>query len=318
LPNKGYSCKYYRIGRLNLKRYDNFNQPNSKARRKQLPELNPIHPHTPTKTMKTTTLVLAIGTLLASPVIGHAANVYTDTFDTDTAGAGNAPAGWTVYGYGLQYQGGHYISPTDDITIGNGAATTTGTAFAYVGITPIQGTLAVFLGSQGIGPSTPDNTPGTQGLPDQMDLLNSNVGATFAANTTYTLSYEYGSQLEVLSYTPYTLNPFGTISVSLEGNGTDIAASTQTVTTPADGAFYQGTSVVIDTALDPALVGQNIGIDAGFLNTSGTLREVGFDDFSLAAAADAGAAVPEPSSLALTGFGVAGLLMMLRRKAAQL
>jgi hypothetical protein len=248
--------------------------------------------------MKKINLALVLGMLLALPVVGHAQIIYSDSFESDTVG--NPAAGWTLSGSGLQFP--PYFTQVDVESVGT--ASTTGQQ--YVTYSNLNGSQAAYVLSRGTLSTTPNDPSGPTPGNDQTDFKNANVGATFLAGTTYTLTYLAASQ-----------NLFGgastgSMSISLMGNGAVIGASTQTITTLAqDGTFASGPTVTFDTASNPSLVGQNIGIDAGWLNISETQRSVGWDDFVITASTDA---APEPSSLALLGLGLAFLVVIIRHR----
>ena len=122
-----------------------------------------------------------------------------------------------------------------------------------------------------------------------------NTGATFQADTEYTLTVEWrdpSSAVEIVE----------TVGLSLANASTwaDVAAD---VYGPAAAEDEWTTAILtFDTATDPGLVGEGIGV--GFRATSGTLAWVDINSISL---------VPEPASMALLGFG--SMLMLRRRKA---
>ncbi len=243
--------------------------------------------------------------LLSLSLAGRAATVFSDDFSSDAIGQGNTPTGYTLYGAGDQYT--PYTSPADYSSI------ETGVYNQYVTFTglPTSTSQAVYLYSNPYVPTTPNTNPETPGQ-DNEQLTNSNVGAKFAADTTYTLNYLEASEINVTSYAPYTDPSIGTQDVSLDANGTPIAASTQTFAADSLQAFTAGPTVTIDTALDPGIVGDTIGFTAGWLpNELYPNKIIGYSDFVLTDMLDG--AVPEPSTYALMGLGL-GLLVLTVRK----
>lgn len=118
-----------------------------------------------------------------------------------------------------------------------------------------------------------------------------NLGA-FAANTTYTLTVYVGARAG---------DPFGG-EIYLLGNSASVASDVGT--TPTTGTFTPWT-ITFDTATNPGVVGENIGIEL----YSSTLQ-TDFDDVTLNATSDAPppGGIPEPAMFALVGAGLLGLV----------
>jgi len=191
--------------------------------------------------------------------------IYSDSFESDPVGS-HFPVGWTDVGTGS----------------GNGAYSDVQTGTTYTGTyTNLNGSNAVYLYLNGLN--------GTTATYQGNDFLNSNVGHTFAANTTYTLSYLYGA------------NGGGPTNVSLTANGVVIASSTKTIT-GGSTAFAAGPTITVDTATNPSLVGQNIGIDFNWTPFTGQyFRSVGLDNIQVTAASDAA-----PTGISTIGINLAG------------
>ena len=121
------------------------------------------------------------------------------------------------------------------------------------------------------------------------------TGATFQADTEYTLTVEWrdpcdgGLDVETVGLSLSNASTWADVAADVDG-----PAAAEDVWTTA--------SLTFNTASDPCLVGEPIGV--GFRTTSGTLAWVDINSISL---------VPEPASMALLGFG--SMLMLRRRKA---
>jgi hypothetical protein len=257
--------------------------------------------------MKIQNLTLALGILLTIPVVARAATVYTDDFSSDAIGS--SPTGYTLYGAGDQAP--PYTSVADYSTVETGQYSE---YTAFTGL-PSSTSQAVYLYSYPYIPTTPNQATLTSGQ-DNEQLTNANVGAKFAANTTYTLNYLAASQSNVTSYDPYTTPPIGVQDVSLDANGSTIAGSTQTFTTDVAQAFSAGPTVTFDTALDPGLVGETIGFTAGWVPDEVYPNKIiGYSDFVLTDALDT-INIPEPSTYALLGMGLLLLGFVVRRRSS--
>ncbi len=178
------------------------------------------------KFITTAKLSMALGILLSAiPLIGRAqTTIYSDSFETDALNS-TSPAGWTDVATGVSAGGGY------------ACVQAAGYSGAYSGF---NGAHAVYLFLQGLT----GQTATSQGN----RFSNSNIGQTFAANTTYTLTYLYG------------VNGGGPTTISLMGNNSVIPSSKQTIT-GGTLALVSGPTVTVDTGANPGLVGQNIGID---------------------------------------------------------
>ncbi len=171
-------------------------------------------------------LTMALGVLLSAiPWIGSAQTVlYTDSFESDALNS-KSPAGWTDVATGISPGGGY------------ACVQAAGYSGNYSGL---NGVHAVYLFLQGLS----GQTATSQGN----RFYNSNIGQTYAADTTYKLTYLYG------------VNGGGPTAISLMGNNSVITASKQTIT-GGSTALVSGPIVTVDTTANPGLVGQNIGID---------------------------------------------------------
>jgi hypothetical protein len=213
--------------------------------------------------MKRLLPLLAFLAVVALPSAARA-QVYSDSFETDSINT--QPTGWQDVGSGT----------------GNNAYALVQGSTAYIGTYDgLNGTHAayIFLGG------------GTAPVSQGNDFFNSNIGATFAANTTYTLTYLYAESDSEDS----------TFKVSFMDNGTDVIPGSvdlpQTYYT-----FTVGEPVSIDTKTYSNLVGKSIGIDFDWKPYIGLyFRSIGVDDIVVTAEADA---VPEPSVGMLLVFGL--------------
>jgi len=137
-------------------------------------------------------------------------------------------------------------------------------------------------------------------IPDGVQVAWANNGGsleqtdlgTFAANTTYTLTVYVGARAG---------DPFGG-EIYLLGNSADV--DSYIGTTPATGTFTPWT-ITFNTATDPGVVGENIGIEL----YSSTIQS-DFDDVQLSdnGGNGGGGTVPEPAMFALVGAGLLGLV----------
>jgi len=164
---------------------------------------------------------------------------------------------------------------------GNSAYSDVQTGSTYSGnYTNLNGAHAVYLYLSGLN--------GTTATYQGNDFSNANIGQTFAANTTYSLNYLYG------------VNGGGPTNISLTGNGTIISSSTKTVT-GGSTAFTSGPAITVDTAINPNLVGQNIGIDFNWTPYTGQyFRNVGLDNIQVTATPDI------PAGLSTIGVNLEG------------
>ena len=196
---------------------------------------------------------MALGILLSAiPFIGRAqTTIYSDSFETDALNS-TAPAGWLFTPTGVSTGGGYVCV--------QGAASFSGT---YSGL---NGAHALYLFLQGLS----GQTATFQGI----RFYNTSIGQTFAANTTYKLSYLYG------------VNGGGPTTISLMGNGSLIPSGKQTIT-GGTTALVSGPMVTVDTAANPELVGQTIGIDINWSPYTGLyFRSVGLDNIQVTATPD--------------------------------
>jgi len=196
---------------------------------------------------------MALGILLiAMSLIGRAQTViYSDSFESDALNTTH-PAGWSDVATGVS-PGGGYVHIT-------GTSTYAGT---YSGL---DGVHAAYMYLQGLS----GQTATSQGN----DFYNPNIGQTFAANTTYKLTYLYGEY------------GGGPTTISFMGNDSVILSTQQTIT-GGSTAFVSGPTITIDTATNPGLVGQAIGIDINWAPYTGQyFRSVGIDNVQVTATAD--------------------------------
>jgi hypothetical protein len=155
----------------------------------------------------------------------------------------------------------------------------------------------------GTGQTNAGQYPG--GIPDGVNYAFINNGfisqtltTALASSTTYTLGFFVGHRLDE-----------GTDNYIVELlAGSTVLASVNTPLIPSPGTFGQATLTFTSTANDP-LAGQLLGIEF----ESGT-DQADFDLVTLDAVSDAPATVPEPATLAMFGFGLAGLGLIRRHR----
>ena len=216
-------------------------------------------------------LTLALGLLLTLPLAGRAAVIYSDSFESDAQYVN--PVGWTV---------------TSSNTANSAYANNTN---QYADYTGEDGSQYVEFHLDGV----PNGTVTSE----TFDFSNADVG-TFAANTTYTLTYlDAPTSFDLTTY--------------LLDDGTKIGSGE---TDPANGGttLAAGPSVVIDTADDTSLVGHTIGIDSSIDADVQYDRYGAADDYVLTATLDG--AVPEPSTWALIIAGSLALVGVKLRRSA--
>jgi len=197
---------------------------------------------------------MALGLLLAAmPLMGRAQTViYSDSFETDTLNTTH-PVGWTDVATGVS-AGGGYAAVQGTATFSGTYSGLNGVHAAYLYLQGLSGTTAPFQGN---------------------DFSNANIGQTFAPNTTYTLNYLYG---EYGGGGPTTISFMGNDSVVLTTQKTIVGGTT---------ALTAGSTVTIDTASNPRLVGQDIGIDMNWAPYTGLyFRSVGIDNIQVKSTPD--------------------------------
>jgi len=234
--------------------------------------------------MKTLLASIAVFCVTGFCCVAHAQIIYSDSFEGEPSNT--IPAGFTMTS-----------SPTPFAGTGSAAVEVLSSSDYNFGFTNYDGNNYVKLDLNG------PNSGGDgidEAVPESVGITNANVG-TFAANTTYTLTY-------LLAVTD------GDIATSLQSNGANVATQDVTVNTSTSSPMplVAGTSVVIDTALDPSLVNTTIGIQSVYNSTLEYSRSNAVDDFVLTAVTD----VPEPSSYALISIGVMLLLGLQRIRRA--
>ena len=231
--------------------------------------------------MKNLFLLLAVFVTLALPAQAQIL-VYGDNFSTSTPGYNN-PTGWSTT-----------TSGPDGLNTQIYAATDGAVNYFYTDASlPIPGD-----GSNVVGPYGFPSGTGVDTITYTKALT-----ATFAANTTYTFS--------ILSGTGNAShNPDAFIDI-LDGTSATVLA-TNNIGIPSQNAFSTYT-VTFDTSTDPGIVGDAIALDFGMGSTlPGNTAQIDlkFANVSLTEAM----AVPEPSTFALMGLGVAGLLFAMRHR----
>ncbi len=132
---------------------------------------------------------------------------------------------------------------------------------------------------------------------------NQTLGATVAANTTYTLAYSLGQRND---------RAFSTYSVALKANGVTILGS-DSAGAPTSGNFVNRT-ITFSTGAAPATLGQTLGIyiQASGLSALGANAQAEFDNFSLTANPTA-SGTPEPATFGMIGAGIGAMAFARRR-----
>lgn len=217
-----------------------------------------------------------MGLLLALPLAGRAAVIYSDSFESASEQDGSLPIGYSEVSSPSVFEG---------------------TGSVYTGIVTASGYQYGFSGEDGTnfevmnlnGPNT-NGTGIAESQQETVGIENSNIGTTFAPATTYTLTY-------------LVADPSGIIITSLEADGTDIASQDAS---GGSGVFAAGPTLTFDTLNNPTLVGQTIGIESVLSDSLEYSAFDAVDDFVLTATPDV-SLTPEPSAWALM---IAGLLAL--------
>ena len=227
-------------------------------------------------------LGLTLGILLALSLRAHAAGtiIFTDDFSGDTGDYGT-PSGYTTTSSGPDsaYDNVYLIRPSDPQGYFNG-----------------NGASYVALHLQG-----PD--AGNRNVPypssESVTLAKTNVGATFLANTTYTLTYLAAPENDP-------------ITTGLEADGMMLSSTVVKDAQTGQSDFTAGPSITFDTATDPLVVNQAIGFESTMADPSiGYDNYTGVTDYVLTATTD----VPEPSTWAMMFAGLLALAGLKVRRA---
>jgi hypothetical protein len=228
-------------------------------------------------------LILSLGLLLALPLAGRAAVIYSDDFSTD-ADRGT-PAGFTVTPSTVNNDYSFVVTP-EDYQFG---ITADGANFLYFAIN---------------GPDPGLVPPPYPAEYESVVDANANVGFTYQLDTTYTLTYEIAGG--------------NTLNTSLDANGTVIGSTTKSAAA-GSSSFVSGPTVTIDTLDNPLLVGKNIGFETDLTDTLDYTETGATTDYVLTATPDVVLPLtPEPSTLALMFASFLVLVgLRMRRPAAR-